>query len=193
MTVVSIVWIFRTQLRERIKDIVSFGMTGAVLHHPNQQSSEKPPTGLSTPTPNALPATHPMPTVQALIKKIEGQLSDEPRDSQVTKLVSALAVAQTESNFEFIWGLIFGSQITALRRLKEAGSISNDDAKRFYEDEVIPFNKDFKDVPYDTWSKFLFEQNLVTHVENNRLAITDLGRDFLMFVGERKRGFLKGL
>ncbi|OCJ17757.1 hypothetical protein A6U87_02140 [Rhizobium sp. AC44/96] len=182
-----ITWIFRKELRDRIKDIVSLGPGGAVLQAPSQSSQAKPPTGLTT-------AAHPLATVQALIAKIDGQLADIPEDERISKLVAALAEAQIERDFENVFGLIFGSQITALRRLKEAGSVSLEEAKNFYESEIRPqFQEAFSQLSYEQWSEFLFNYQLIFSVESNRLTLTDRGRDFLAFVDLRKQGVSKGL
>lgn len=182
-----LVSMFAKEIRERIKDIVSVGPTGAVLQTSSQSVRMKPSTGLTK------PATHALATVQALISTIETQLSEIPEDEQIPKLISALAEAQTERNYEFVWGNIFGSQITALRRLKEAGSVSVEDAKRYYEEEVKKVHIALDDWPFEQWCEFLFVQQLVIKVESNRLALTDFGRDFLTFVDLRKQDLSRGL
>ncbi|MGI8395638.1 hypothetical protein ACRYWZ_04615 [Agrobacterium deltaense] len=186
-SVMFIVWLFRIEIRERIKDIVSVGPTGAVLQPPSQ-TQVKPPTGLSK------PATHPLTTVQALIKTIEGQVSEMPEDERLPKLISQLAEAQIERGFEFVWGAIFGSQITLLRKLREAGSMPAEDMKRFYEEEVrTTFREAFAEMHFDQWFVFLRNQQLVTPVEPDRFMLTDYGRDFLSFVDVRKSGVSRAL
>ncbi|MDZ7927885.1 MAG: hypothetical protein U5L46_12810 [Agrobacterium sp.] len=187
-SVVFIVWLFRIELRERIKDIVSLGPTGAVLQPSSQQTQPKPPTGLGK------PVTHPLPTVQTLIKTIETQLTETPEDEHMPKLISSLAEAQIERGFEFVWGAIFGSQLTVLRKLKMAGSMSVEELKRYYEDEVQQAHKFvFDDTPFDQWFSFLTTMQLVTPVEFERFTLTDYGKDFLAFVDIRKQGSAKSL
>lgn len=187
-SVVFIVWLFRVELKERIKDIVSFGPTGAVLQPSSQQTQSKPPTGLSK------QATHALPTVQALIKTIEVQLEDTPQDERLPKLIAALAEAQSERAWESVWGEIFGTQLTALRKLREAGSLPADDLRRFFEDEVRHNVKYvFDDTPFDQWFSFLPSMQLVGPVEADRIALTDNGRDFLAFVDLRKQGVYRPL
>lgn len=177
---------FRREVRERIKDIISVGPTGAVLQAPKQPTVEKPPTGLAV-------TQHPLSTVKALVDKIGAQLQDIPEEERIQKLVVGLAEAQIERGFELIWGLIFGSQVTALRRLKEQGSIPADEAKRLYDGEVRPANKELLlDWDFDQWSLFLKNQQLVK-LEDGQFSLTDLGRDFLVFVDLRKQGVSKSL
>lgn len=175
------------EVRERIKDIVSVGPAGAVLQPPSHQPAQpKPPTGLIK------PATHPLATVQLLISKIEAQLADVPEDERMPKLVSSLAEAQVEREFELIWGIIFGSQVEALRRLRDAGSVSIEHARKYYEEEVRPrFRETFSDWTFDLWSEFLKKQQLIFRTDDDRLVLTDLGRDFLAFVDLRKQGVEK--
>ncbi|TBY93582.1 hypothetical protein E0H35_25655 [Rhizobium leguminosarum bv. viciae] len=186
VSILSVVWIFRQEVRERIKDIISVGPSGAVLQVPKQPTVAKPATGLAE-------TQHPLATVKALIDKIGVQLNDTPEDERIPKLVINLAEAQIERGFEFIWGLIFGSQVTALRRLKEQGPIPVDEAKRLYEKEVLPANKELlPDWDFDQWTLFLKNQQLVK-LENDQFSLTDLGRDFLAFVDLRKQGASKSL
>lgn len=188
-SVMFVVWLFRLELRERIKDIVSVGPTGAVLQPPSQKTEPKPPTGVV-----GKPATHPLQTVQALITTIEAQIAEMPQDERLPKLISLLAEAQIERGFEFVWGSIFGSQITALRKLKEAGSMSVEDLKRFYDDEVKPVAKlAFEDLPFESWFAYLTMQQLVMLAEPVRYTLTEYGKDFLAFVDLRKQGIVRAL
>lgn len=182
LSVVFIVWIFRREIRERIKDIVSLGMGGAVLQPSSQPNPVKPETGLK-------PEAHPLPTVRALAEKIEQQLAGMPPDTHVSRLIYALAEAQTERNFEFIWGLIFASQIHALRLLANEPSVAMKDAREYYENEIRPKNDGLKELSFDDWSRFLYGQNLISNVPPGRIAITDNGRDFLVYVDTLKQSF----
>ncbi|MGO7370083.1 hypothetical protein ACCT04_14725 [Rhizobium ruizarguesonis] len=188
LTVFAVVWIFRREMRERIKDIISVGPTGAVLHAPTQPAQPKPPTGLAN-------FHHPLASVQTLIEQIDKQLDDVPEDQRIQRLVVNLAEAQIDRQFEFIFGLIFGSQILALRRLKETGPVTYESAKRVYDEEVKPANKQKLpeyDMDFDKWASFLLDNNLVRR-ENDSFLITDFGRDFLTFVDLRKQAFSRAL
>lgn len=182
-----IIFYFRNEIRDRIKDVVSVGPGTIVLRNPQEQATQNPPTGLIK------PITHPFTTVLALVEKITEQLGEIPENERMGKLVSVLAEAQMERNFEYIWGMIFGSQVQALRRLKETGSASIDEAKRFYEEEVKPAHKDaFSEYSFEQWADFLYAHHLVTNIDGDRIGLTDLGRDFLTFLDLRKKDFRRG-
>lgn len=184
----SIIFYFRNEIRDRIKDVVSVGPGSIVLRNPQEQVKQNPPTGL------VKPISHPFSTVPKVVEKITKELNDVPEDERMTRLVSVLAEAQVDRNFEFIWGMIFGSQIQALRRLREVGSVSVDDAKRFFNEEVKPAHGDaFKDYSYEQWADFLHAHSLVEIIDRDRIGLTDLGRDFLLFLDIRKKDFGRGL
>ncbi|MDH7803783.1 MULTISPECIES: hypothetical protein [unclassified Rhizobium] len=181
-----IVFIFRKQIRDRIKDIVSLGPTGAVLQPSNQQLQSKPTTGLQK------TATHPLPTVQALITKIEGELGNVADEERIPKLIYTLAEAQIERSYEVVWGAIFGSQILAMRRMLE-GTFTMEEARALYDNDVRPHIKDPDKYSFYDWCNFLLRQNLVSSAENGQLLITEYGRDFISFIDIRKRELSKAL
>ncbi len=184
----SIIFYFRNEIRDRIKDVVSVGPGSIVLRNPQEQIKQNPPTGL------VKPISHPFSTVPKVVEKITDELDSIPEDERMSRLVSVLAEAQVDRNFEFIWGMIFGSQIQALRRLREAGSVSVDDAKRFFDEEVKPAHGDaYKDYSFEQWADFLYAHNLIESIDGDRIGLTELGRDFLVFLDIRKKDFSRGL
>lgn len=192
----SLVWIFRIELRDRVKDIIQLGPTGAVLQPPSQTAQPKAPPGLDNDqiqsSSGATAAPHLLSTAQALSEKIRQQLQEIPADQRSERLISALAEAQMQRQFEFLWGLIFNSQVIALRRLREFGSISFEEAKKMYETEVRPAFSDFANWEFEDWSKFLILQELVK-LEDGAFTLTNMGQDFLIFVDIMKRDQKKGL
>lgn len=191
-----IVWLFRAQLRARIPDLISVGPGGAVLQPPKQPTQPDLPTGLPAQTADVWKsdlslAKHPLPTVQEVIDQIKDQLPTVPEEERVSRLVVGLAEAQIERNFEHVWGLIFGSQIKILERLK-AENLSYDEVKLSFEAEVLSINPGLKGVDFHQWTQFLLGQELVT-LKEDRFSLTQLGRDFLVFKELRKQGQMKAL
>ncbi|MNE34415.1 hypothetical protein D3C80_1281380 [compost metagenome] len=181
---------FRKQLRERIRDILKLGKDGVEFQAPNQSASPDIPRGIpsrSWLTVDTDNARHSLPSAQRLIDRIREQLETIAEERRVNTLAVALAEAQIERQFELIWGAIFGTQIVALRRLKEGGKVSFEDAKRSYETEARPLYPGLAEWDFDEWLKFLLLQELVTLVEGS-LTLTELGSDFLTFVDVKKQG-----
>ena len=191
LAILLVVFIFRREVRDRIKDIVSVGPTGAVLQ-PRQSTEAPPASGLAEEKlPAPIKTDNLSTTVKALVAKIEGQLTTIAEGERIRTLVISLAQAQTDSQFEYIWGIIFGSQIAALRRLVQVGSISIDDAKKFFEEDVKPINPElYSQAGFDNWALFLINQQLIA-VQENSVSLTDTGHDFLAFVDRRKPGMLR--
>jgi hypothetical protein len=175
-----IVWIFRAQLRERIRDLISVGPTGAVLQAPSQNASGTKPTA------DLSPPTHALRTAQRLITRIENELHMLPEEQRQRRLIESLAEARVERAFEWVFSLIFGSQILALRELTKSDSISLEDAERFFDETVKPLNPSlYSEAEFKDWARFLFDQQLIKS-EGSRVSITEIGQDFLMFVGVQK-------
>ena len=190
LAILLVVFMFRRELRERIKDIVSVGPSGAVLQPSRQAGEAPPPSGLAeVKRADEAETKHSLATVQALIAKINEQLISIPNEERIQRLVFSLAEAQIERQFEFIWGIIFGSQIAALRRLQQLGSISIEDTKKYFEEDVRPIDPElYAKFDFNQWSRFLLEQQLVV-VDDSRVSLTDNGRDFLVFIDLKKPGF----
>ncbi|CDZ57175.1 Hypothetical protein NGAL_HAMBI2566_17280 [Neorhizobium galegae bv. orientalis] len=191
-----IVWLFRSQLRARIPDLISVGPGGAVLQPPKQPTQPDLPTGLPAQNTDVWRsdlslAKHPLPTVQEVIDQIKVQLPTVPEEERVSRLVVGLAEAQIERNFEHVWGLIFGSQIKVLERLK-VEDLSYDEAKLSFEAEVLRVTPGLKGFDFHQWTQFLLGQELVT-LKEDRFSLTQLGRDFLVFKDLRKQGQVKAL
>ncbi|MGY5775043.1 hypothetical protein [Rhizobium sp. LEGMi135b] len=192
LAILLVVFTFRREVRDRIKDIVSVGPTGAVLQP--RQSVEAPTTsGLKEEKlPEPIKADHLSTTVKALVAKIQDQLTRIDQGDQIPALVMSLAQAQIDGQFEFVWGIIFGSQIAALRRLMQSGPISFEEAKKFFEENAKPLNPElYSKFDFDQWSRFLVTQQLVA-VQDNMVSLTDTGRDFLAYVDLRKPGIVRG-
>lgn len=172
----GIVFIFRHQIRERFPDLISLGTGGAVLQA-RQQTASAPTTPLAT-----LP--HELPSVNALVDVIRIELEQIAVPFREQRLIGALAEARLLTNFEFIFGLIFGTQIKFLALLKD-GPMTVTEVTQFFKNDVIPVNKEFETLGVDKWLWFLTEQALVV-AEANTISITTKGRDFLSFVSRQK-------
>ncbi|WP_331374568.1 hypothetical protein [Sinorhizobium chiapasense] len=180
LAVFMLVWLFRHQIRERIKDLVSAGPAGVVLQ--GAQSTQTSSTSLSTTT------NHPMQTVMTTMERIESELASYQESLKIPTLIRALAEVQVARLFEVVFSDIYGSQITALRHLKAQKEISVDDAKKFFDDVVKPMNEDLYSIwGFDDWSSFLFRQELARR-ENGKIFATDRGIDFVYFVDKAKPG-----
>jgi len=192
LAILLVVFMFRRELRERIKDIVSVGPSGAVLQPSRQAGETAPPSGLTEEKRREPAETkHSLATVQALIAKINEQLTSIPDEERTQRLVFSLAEAQVERQFELIWGIIFGSQIAALRRIMQLGTISIDDLKKYFDEEVRSIDPElYAKFDFNHWLRFLLEQNLIV-VEDGRVSLADNGRDFLVFVDLKKSAFTR--
>lgn len=177
-------WMFRLQLGEKIKDLISAGPTGAVFHAPVQ--------AVQAQAAGVVPqlGEHPMSSVTKITGTIQHDLEAIQENARVTVLVRALAETRLFAGFEAIFGVIFGSQITALRELAK-GPQNEALAKARFDQEVRPLNeKLYGEWTFEKWADLLLAQELVRR-EEDVFHITDFGRDFLLFVDTKKAGFVR--
>ena len=109
------------------------------------------------------------------------QLETTRVDARIDLLVNRLAVAQLSSIFERAYGAIYGSQIAALRALSKAGgAVTNIQALEYF-NEAKSTKPELSNVEFSVWLEFLRVFNLVK-IENEKILITDLGSDFLLYL-----------
>ena len=151
---------------------------------------DPPPQG-SVPPPNEPGAELerlPLPESPVVAKQMQ-TIRDDPRlaaltDSQAREqaLIQALAESQMTAFFERIHGTIWASQMALLRRLN-AGPQGDtaENLRYFYDAAAAVWPTMFETYPFEQYLGFLSASMLATP-EEDRVVITDLGRDYLKHV-----------
>jgi hypothetical protein len=103
-----------------------------------------------------------------------------PIESEATAevLIRHLAATQLLQRAEFLYRVIFGSQLSAIRTLNETGPHPENIVRRFYDAARNRAPRFYGDYTFEQWVGFLLHQNVVVF-ENERYAITRYGREFL--------------
>ena len=181
LAIFGVIFTFRHQIRERFPDLISLGPAGAVLQ-PRQARGGRDGNPLET-------EPHPLPSVNAKADEIRRELETLVEEQRQPRLIRALAEAQLFGNFEFIFGVIFGSQISALRELLD-GPKSEAEARDFFKHKVVPVNKELESWGFEKWASYLISEGLVT-VEGKAISLSQKGRDFLVYVDRYKEGWVR--
>jgi hypothetical protein len=128
----------------------------------------------------------------ARVADLQLQLFDA--DKRLDLTVHYLAQSRLERLFEWIYGQIFGSQIAALRSLMAvpSGQMTLADVISYFDNVKSSEGARYQNVSFDQWSAFLRNQQLIL-VVGDRVEITDLGTDFLLFLSARGRPENKSL
>ncbi|SEI13911.1 hypothetical protein SAMN05216228_10267 [Rhizobium tibeticum] len=187
-TLLAAALLFRDQIREKIRDLRKAGPTGAEFDPAQSHApATEPSTEITTISPTTVTPTgggetivHSFSTITTVGNQLLQQVEGLPLEQRVTVLVSRLAEARVISQFEFIWGLIFQSQITFLRRLSVVPMVRSE-AMAFYEENARSKFTELAEWDFDKWAKFLFNQALIEEAGSN-IAITGPGRDFITWV-----------
>jgi hypothetical protein len=102
-------------------------------------------------------------------------------------LVRLLAQSQLEAAFERTYYLIFGSQITALRKLNARGGRATlKEAQDFYQVFESRSPEFYMGYRFDGWLTFLINSGLINR-EDCAVVLTDIGRDFLLWMTAQGR------
>jgi hypothetical protein len=117
--------------------------------------------------------------------ELHKQLQLFDADKRLDLTVHYLAQSRLEQLFEWIYGQIFGSQIATLRSLV-AAACTLADVITYFDNVKSSEGARYQNVSFDQWSAFLRNQQLI-RVVGDRVEITDVGRDFLLFLSARGR------
>lgn len=108
-------------------------------------------------------------------------------EAKEPRLIRALAEARVFGNFEFIFGVIFGSQVDTLKQLRE-GPTTEVELEKQFEDNIRPKDRDLHDTwTYVAWSAFLRNHALILS-EDGTISLTQKGLEFIEFVLASKVG-----
>ncbi|MGA2091037.1 MAG: histidine kinase [Endomicrobiales bacterium] len=122
-------------------------------------------------------------------KRIENDLTNRKLDTggdTVKVLIHHLAASQVYTWFAGIYNTIFGSQITLLKMLRDAGNgMAYDNIKEYF--ETVKKNNPNQLGVWTTnnYLAFLFRSELI-NLNNNVLSITDTGKDFLGLLSQSR-------
>lgn len=130
---------------------------------------------------NLLPPT---PAISQVESKLADDLKKIDPGDQIALLTRELAVARLIVAFERIYRVLFGSQIYGLRRLNEVQKATIADAHALYETFRSQTPSDYP-ISFDVWIGFLKNQELVKE-NNGTVEITDIGRDFLLYITQNR-------
>ncbi|RJG44351.1 hypothetical protein [Mesorhizobium sp. DCY119] len=181
--IVLLALIFRAEIRNKIKDMLSAGPTGVTFQPQVTDATTRSTTELVLSTSPNHSSWH-----KAIEESILHDLKTIVPEKQLPVLIEQLASARIKSAFEAVFSNIFGSQIQGLHQLHLAGgSLSLNDAEQYFESVKKEHAEFYKDVTFSTWFRYL-EINTLARIEGDRVELTDAGREFLMFVQATKAG-----
>jgi hypothetical protein len=191
--VVLVVWWLRAAIRQFLESIAGRKMQvqlpggiAATIEAAEQQQvvAENPISERISEEPTVF-APSPRPALNLMESALRTQLNQVDRNNREAVLLRALSTARLDGGHEFTYNRIFGSQITALKRLNEVGQATVDDARAFFAPYASQFPQLYSTYGFDSWLGFLTNSGLVTQT-GNTIAITDIGRDFLLYITDKR-------
>jgi len=191
IAVVIVSLIFKPGLRDFLRsftarkiEVEGFGVKARIDAAEQQKGAAENPATEKLPQ---APALDPSPRLAVNI--IETRLREELNGFEAGKrepvLVRALAHSRLEAGHEFTYNRIFGSQILALKRLNEVSRATVDDAREFFKPFAEQFPQLYNNYGFDAWLGFLLGGAMIVQ-NGNVLEISDFGRDFLVYLTERR-------
>ena len=181
--------IFRKALINRINHLSSIGTDGAKFYNPQSHQSKEKES--STDKLSSIPeGIHPL--IEKWIPKVERLLEEKARTLGKSKdsiSISTITDLYLALEFEKIYGLIFGSQITLLCRLRDEGnSLPVGEARNIYylEGKKVWPNI-YKNYAFEAWLRYLITLPIELIKEDEKgLNITKEGIAFLNHIIAKK-------
>lgn len=136
--------------------------------------------------------------IETISNGIRDLLKNIPESERMARLIKDDAIFRAFTDFEYIYRIIFGSQIELLGELLVRNTfMTNSEVRSFFDKQLTLRKIDFA-VDFEKWKEFLISQGLI--VSNNlnnpgnplampligfSFSITDKGIAFLSFISER--------
>jgi len=110
---------------------------------------------------------------------------DDPR--KISELLHISKFLFIIGRFEFIYGLIFGSQIKILEYLNSINSSTKNDLKKFFDTTYSRYPEVFSNYDYNSYLNFLINNGLIQELNSDTIQLTQFGQDFLIFLVQVKK------
>ena len=111
------------------------------------------------------------------------ETKDLSAEDRAEALASAFANARVLEAFEFVLNRIYGSQLEALKLLRDVPQASMSEAVEFYQRVVAAYPDFYRAYGFNRWTGWMEGQSLVERRPDG-FAISEFGRDFLAYLAE---------
>ena len=126
------------------------------------------------------------PAIEKLEQELLSRIAAVEEKDRVELLALNLAAARLEAAFGEIYALIFGSQILGLFELEKRSQVTNEEANAFFiEYAAKRFPLIYQNYGFSEWIRFLTSMKLIEQNESH-VTITDIGRDFLIWLRQKR-------
>ena len=183
---------FEKPIRDLLPRLRRFGQAelDPMAAQPIEASGKTPSIEIpieKAPTPGA-PLYAITPELAPFVPKVDQYLAANPipqgKEREFIRHGTALALRQV--HYTRVARFIFGSQLNALNFLHSAsGAIPLGQIAPFYQRATRRFREIYRNSSFDRWLLFLISNELVTNQQGS-VAITDIGRGFLVFLQETR-------
>jgi len=112
---------------------------------------------------------------------IRKDLEGNNQQDKINLLIRRLALNQIILNFERVNAVIWGSQIAILDHLNSRNGDTTETLKTFYDSMARIYPDTFANYSFENYLNFMVGFNLITQ-QQNRYFITNLGREFLVYL-----------
>lgn len=171
-----LVWMFRRPIEALIPYIHQVGPSGAIF----QPRQPEPPTEKQV-----LNISSDFATVTQSAAALYDEIERYPHTDRQSRLINALAEARVFTNFEFIFGAIYQTQVNFLNEL-ESGDKSLEEARSLFS-ELVVANKGLAEWGFQNWVNFLRVNELINS-SSGKFSLTTKGKDFVLFIRKYRLG-----
>jgi hypothetical protein len=114
------------------------------------------------------------------------------RDAREKRLAEIAAEGISAALYENRYANIYGSQLTALSDLNSAGTIDVEALRRYFDGAKAAYPVMYERDTFERWLAWLVDESRFAELhDENKVAISDVGRDFLQFLIAQGRSLVK--
>jgi hypothetical protein len=125
------------------------------------------------------------PVIEERVRELDANLRKTHKEDEQRRTLLVLAVRERiNAEFERVYRIIYGSQITAVKGANTAGTLSRAALESTYNSAVSRDTAFYEQISFEQWVNFLLAQ-LLLRQDGDRFQITNRGQLFLHFMVEQ--------
>lgn len=179
VVVVYVSYLFRDQLFALFGRLTGLSIGGAEIQFGDQKSAKSIEKSVNQPL-RELRGVERTEAISIVETNLHKAFESVDESEKYERAIRELAQARLDAALAITHGMIFGSQIALLRKIREAGFITRADAEKYF--EGLQNDNDFhKEYTLNDYLQYLFIKELIVEDENG-IRLTPFGHEYFLFL-----------
>ena len=179
VVIIYVSFLFRDQLLTLIGRLTGLSIAGAEIKFGDQTAAKSIENSVNQPL-RELRGVERTEAIAIIETNLHKAFEDVDQTERFDRAIRELAQARLDAALAITHGMIFGSQIALLRKIRESGFISRADAEKYF--ETLQSESDFhKEHTLTEYLQFLFVKELIVE-DDTGIRLTPFGHEYFLFL-----------